>query len=96
MQAQLRESDFKTFTVTFTSHSNSGQVEFGSWSDASFGSSWQTKEQKWYNGTELVRHLVPCYRTADDVVGMYDLVTSAFFTNAGGGIFIKGADVQAN
>ena len=92
-QAQLRESGFKTFTVTLTSHSNSGQVEFGSWSDASFGSHWQTKEQKWYSGTSLVRHLVPCYRTADGVIGMYDLVTAEFFTNAGGGHLIKGSDV---
>ena len=92
-QAQLRESGFKTFTVTFTFHSNIGQVEFGSWSDAGFGSKWQTKEQKWYSGTDLVRHLVPCYRTADGVIGMYDLVTAAFFTNAGGGHLIKGSDV---
>lgn len=92
-QAQLRESGFKTFTVTLTSHANSGQVEFGSWSDSGFGSSWQTKEQKWYSGTNLVRHLVPCYRTADGVIGMYDLVTAAFFTNAGGGLLIKGSDM---
>lgn len=92
-QAQLRESGFKTFTVTLTSHSNSEQVEFGSWSDASFGSNWRTKEQKWYSGTSLVRHLVPCYRTADGVVGMYDLVTATFFTNAGGDRLIKGSDV---
>lgn len=38
----------------------------------------------------LVRHLIPCYRKADNVVGMYDLVSNTFFTNAGTGEFIVG------
>lgn len=34
----------------------------------------------------IVRHdLVPCYRKADNVVGMYDTVTNTFFTNKGSG-----------
>lgn len=38
------------------------------------------------NGT--VRHdLVPCYRKADNVVGMYDTVTNTFFINKGSGAF---------
>lgn len=44
------------------------------------------------NGT-LKRNLIPCYRVSDDEVGMYDLVTEQFFTNAGTGDFAKGADV---
>lgn len=37
--------------------------------------------------------MIPCYRKADGVIGMYDLVSKTFFTNAGTGSFTKGADV---
>lgn len=37
--------------------------------------------------------MIPCYRKADGVIGMYDLVTNTFFANAGSGSFTKGADV---
>ena len=40
-----------------------------------------------------VQDLVPCYRKADGVVGMFDLVSNTFFVNAGSGSFTKGADV---
>ena len=42
---------------------------------------------------EEYQHLVPCYRTSDDVAGMYDLVSGNFLTNAGTGTFVVGADV---
>lgn len=42
---------------------------------------------------EEYQHLVPCYRTSDDVAGMYDLVSGNFLTNAGTGTFAVGADV---
>lgn len=48
---------------------------------------------KIWAGETLVRDLVPCYRKSDNVVGMYDLVNGVFYTNAGTGEFIKGADV---
>lgn len=38
--------------------------------------------------------LVPCYRKSDTVIGMYDLKTKQFFTNAGSSHFEKGPDVQ--
>ena len=41
----------------------------------------------WKNG-ELIRNLVPCKRKSDGEVGVYDLVTKTFFTNAGTGEFI--------
>lgn len=37
--------------------------------------------------------LIPCYRKSDGVIGMYDLISKTFFTNAGSGSFTKGADV---
>lgn len=38
------------------------------------------------NGT-LAAHLVPCKRKSDNVLGMYDLVSNTFLTNAGTGEF---------
>lgn len=38
--------------------------------------------------------LVPCYRKADGEIGMFDLVSKTFLTNAGTGTFTKGADVN--
>jgi hypothetical protein len=46
-------------------------------------------ECKVYDGTTLIKHLVPCVK-ADGEVGMYDLVNDVFFGNAGSGEFIKG------
>ena len=40
-----------------------------------------------------IMHLIPCYRTEDEEVGMYDLITETFFTNVGTGKFLKGPDV---
>lgn len=39
-------------------------------------------------------HLIPCYRIADKVAGMYDLVNDVFYTNNGTGTFVVGGDVQ--
>lgn len=36
---------------------------------------------------------VPCYRTSDGVIGIYDLASDTFLTNQGGGSFSKGSDV---
>jgi len=44
------------------------------------------------NGT-IVQNLIPARRNSDSVLGMYDTVTGTFFTNAGTGDFIAGADV---
>ena len=41
----------------------------------------------------LICDLVPCYRKADGVIGMYDIVRKIFLTNAGTGSFTKGANV---
>ena len=44
------------------------------------------------NGT-LVLNMVPCKNASNDV-GMYDLVSGQFFTNAGTGNFIAGNEVS--
>lgn len=38
-------------------------------------------------------NLIPCYRKSDYVIGMYDTVSRVFYTNAGTGNFLKGAEV---
>lgn len=48
----------------------------------------------WENGA-LIADYVPCYRKSDGVIGMYDMVSETFKTNANinSGTFTKGADV---
>lgn len=46
-----------------------------------------------FDESTIVRHLIPCYRKNDNVIGMYDLAGKQFYTNAGTGTFLKGADV---
>lgn len=47
-----------------------------------------------YDGDELVRNFIPCYRKSDNKIGMYDTVTDTFYTNQGTGAFLKGNDVN--
>lgn len=45
------------------------------------------------NGTTPVKDFIPCYRKADNVIGLYDLVDGTFYINNGTGIFEKGSDI---
>ena len=45
---------------------------------------------KIYDGEQLVRDFIPCYRISDNVAGLYDLVENKFYTNDGTGEFIQG------
>lgn len=38
----------------------------------------------------MIHNLVPCYRKADNVVGMYDVIDDVFFVNAGSQSFVAG------
>ena len=49
---------------------------------------------KLYNNNILVFDGVPCYRKSDNEIGMYDLVSKTFFTNAGTGTFDVGPVVH--
>ena len=49
---------------------------------------------KIYQGNNLVRDLVPCYRKSNLKPGMYDFVNDTFYVNAGSGEFYKGPDVN--
>lgn len=47
--------------------------------------------------TESVTYeLIPCRRISDNEKGMYDIVNDVFYTNAGTGEFLVGADVHYN
>jgi len=46
-----------------------------------------------YQGGNLVRDYVPCYRVSDNVVGLYDLVSKEFLVNAGTREFTAGPDI---
>lgn len=48
---------------------------------------------KLYDGNNIVRNFVPCYRKSDNEAGMYDTVNNIFYTNVGDGDFVVGADV---
>ena len=48
---------------------------------------------KIYDNDTLVRDFIPC-KNADGVIGMYDVVNSQFYQNAGIGVFTAGGEVQ--
>ena len=48
---------------------------------------------KIWNGAEIMRDFIPCYRKADNEVGLYDLITKQFYSSQGADNFIKGKDV---
>lgn len=47
------------------------------------------------NGVSLL-HLIPAKRIADSVLGMYDMVSNTFLSNAGTGDFVAGPEVVKN
>jgi hypothetical protein len=44
-------------------------------------------------GGDVIREYIPCYRKSDGVIGLYEMFTGQFLTNAGEGEFSKGADI---
>ena len=62
------------------------------------GKTWTNASQKWYyakiyQGDNMIRNLIPCYRKSDNEPGMYDTVNNIFYTNAGTGEFVVGPEV---
>lgn len=52
----------------------------------------KVRSYKLYNGSTLVRDLVPC-KNPSGTIGMYDMVNGVFYGNAGTGTFAAGATV---
>lgn len=48
---------------------------------------------KIYDGNNLLAHYIPCYRIADNVIGLFDIINQIFYTNKGTGEFRKGINV---
>lgn len=44
---------------------------------------------------ETVRNYIPAKRNSDGVVGLYDLISKTFFTNAGTGTFTSGSEIPS-
>lgn len=42
----------------------------------------------------IARNFIPCYRKSNNEIGMYDLVSNQFYTNAGTGVFLMGTEVN--
>ena len=74
------------YTFYVGSFNNAGSVY-------SNGFSGKIYYSKLYNNNILVFDGVPCYRKSDNEIGMYDLVSNTFFTNAGTGTFTAGAEI---
>lgn len=51
---------------------------------------WKIKSHQTYNNNVLIQDLIPARRNSDNELGMYDLVSETFFTNAGTGTFTAG------
>lgn len=49
---------------------------------------------KVYENDTLLKNYVPCYRTSDDVIGLYETIDGVFYTNRGTGNFSKGEDLE--
>ena len=73
------------FALNNSSNANPGQPDY-------FATA-KLYQCKMYDNGTLIRDFIPCYRKADNVAGMYDLVNNVFYTNAGTGSFTVGANV---
>lgn len=99
--SNINVGTFYTFDYTSTTASINGvsqslntQSFTDGYNDTLFYSSTKygahrVKSYKLYNGSTLVRDLVPC-KNPSNAVGMYDLVTNSFFGNSGTGVFTAG------
>lgn len=98
-QKMYINNDLSIQTINATPYSDSNTMYLFSTNNTSGGAQTffygKTKNVQLYKDRELVLNLVPCYRKSDSVVGMYDTVNGAFYTNQGTGSFIKGPDTNS-
>ena len=56
-----------------------------------------TRIYKWIrtntSSNTIIENLVPCRKTSNNTLGMYDLISDTFLTNSGSGTFTAGPDV---
>lgn len=92
------EVDGETYTSNGTANKTVGTsqkfvVGSSGYNSCKYGFIGKIYSASYYADGELTCDLMPCYRKADGVIGMYDRVHGKFYTNAGTGTFVKGADV---
>ena len=87
-----------TASITWTRSNKYNIFLFWLNNNGSLGNSWTIRvfSCKMYSWTTLLRDFVPCYRKSDSVIWLYDLVNSAFYTNAWSWTFSKWSDVLTN
>lgn len=86
--------DSNTYGQSQTSFTCSGNLYLlGSAHDSGYTSYTKLYSAKVYESGTLMRNFVPCYRKADNEVGLYDLENDAFYTNSGAGTLTKGGNV---
>jgi hypothetical protein len=85
-----------SYTLTAgSSYSNKNVWLFGLWDGGNSSKRGRFKVYSFQmsDNNVLIRDFVPCYRIADTVIWLYDIVNNVFYTNAGSGTFTKWWDV---
>lgn len=97
LKAVVNDIEYSGIKDTGNTKSVSSSLKFtigsGGYSSQRLGFRGKAYSANLYVAGTLVSSLVPCYRKADGVIGMYDIVEEEFLTNAGSGTLTKGADV---
>ena len=83
----------QSITPNFTTNQNMYIFAYSYLGNAASNIACKLYSLKIYDNKVLVRDFVPCYRKADNKIGLYDLVNCVFYTNAGTGRFTKGGNV---
>ena len=47
-----------------------------------------------WDGDALVRNFIPVYKIDSGEIGLFDIIEQRFYTNSGGGTFLKGNDIE--
>ena len=95
-KSQIINNGIKHIELNIGANTSTKTISFGSWQDAAWSANWNASSLKAYdtNGV-LIRDYVPCVN-GSGVAGMYDLVESKFYTNAGTGTFTSGGTSAQN
>ena len=95
-KGQIINNGIKHIELNIGANTSTKTISFGSWQDAAWSANWNASSLKAYdtNGV-LIRDYVPCVN-GSGVAGMYDLVESKFYTNAGTGTFTSGGTSAQN
>lgn len=93
----LDTAEVNTFDIANANINATKNLYIFGYNTALLHSNLRVYECKIYEGSELIRHFIPCYRKSDNVIGMYDLVNDIFYINAttSADVFSKGVDLPS-